>query len=317
MTSELIGYADQFSVAPGDRIRFMVSTDLPAYEATIVRLRHADQNPAGPGFKEDEIDTPVKRECPGRKQSAYAGSYVLVADDAVLRQTGSLTLQAWVYPTTPQNSAPQGLLTKWSQPDGVGYGLYVGEDGDLGLWLGDENGPVEHVHTGRAMRAGQWYFVAACYDADAKEVRLYQTPLSAWPADPSSAFTQRAVQTQGPGSNAAPLLIAAGFAEAVAAERLVGRALFNGKIVSPRMFARALSAGEIEQLRQDVSPQEIGGDDLIAAWDFTADISAASVIDTGTHQLRGEAINMPARAMTGHNWSGDEFDVKLTAYAAC
>ena len=60
MPSELIGYVDEFSVAPGEQIRFMVSTDLPTYEAAIVRLIHADENPNGPGFKEEVIDADRK-----------------------------------------------------------------------------------------------------------------------------------------------------------------------------------------------------------------------------------------------------------------
>ena len=50
MPPELIGYADKFSVAPGERIRFMVSSDLPRDKATIVRLIHGDNNPDWTGF---------------------------------------------------------------------------------------------------------------------------------------------------------------------------------------------------------------------------------------------------------------------------
>src|SRR5215510_9126752 len=113
MPSELIGYADKFSVAPGEQIRFMVSTELPSYEATIVRLIQADENPAGPGFKEEVIETPINGRYPGRKQMTYCGSYVRVEDQAELSSLRSLTLQAWIYPTTPQKEEPQGVLTKW------------------------------------------------------------------------------------------------------------------------------------------------------------------------------------------------------------
>ena len=53
----IVGYADQVSVAPGDRIRFMVSCDgAQSFDAQLVRLIHGDLHGDGPGFKETEVD---------------------------------------------------------------------------------------------------------------------------------------------------------------------------------------------------------------------------------------------------------------------
>ncbi len=53
---KILGYPDRFSVAPGETVRFMVSCDgLNTYRADIVRLIHGDTNPAGPGYKDEEI----------------------------------------------------------------------------------------------------------------------------------------------------------------------------------------------------------------------------------------------------------------------
>jgi hypothetical protein len=44
---KIIGYADRFSVQPGETIRFMVSAqDIKTYRADIVRLIHGDTNAA-------------------------------------------------------------------------------------------------------------------------------------------------------------------------------------------------------------------------------------------------------------------------------
>src|SRR5918998_2068265 len=51
LVRELIGYADPFSVAPGDTIGFFVSSDAPEYHARLVRLIHGDADPSGPGLK--------------------------------------------------------------------------------------------------------------------------------------------------------------------------------------------------------------------------------------------------------------------------
>ena len=46
----IVGYADHLSVQPGETIQFMVSSQLPSYDADIVRLIHGDPNPLGPGI---------------------------------------------------------------------------------------------------------------------------------------------------------------------------------------------------------------------------------------------------------------------------
>jgi N,N-dimethylformamidase len=310
MIPELIGYADRFSVAPGESIRFMVSADHPSYQADIVRLIHADENPASPGFKEKLVETPVSRQYPGRKQVAYSGSYIVSAHHPVLDQLNDFTLQMWIYPTRPKTGQVQGLLSKWQHPEHVGFCLFVGGNGYLGLWLGDGSGHVDRIHTDKPMRAGHWYFVAATYSAASREVALYQIPLVTWPRDDSAVVLRSTVQTQKLGTNPSPLLIAAAHAEKVSGDRVVARMLYNGKIDSPRIFSRAMSQGEIDALRQDKSAAAVAGDSVVAAWDFSAEIDSARAIDSGPHRLEGKVVNMPMRAVTGHNWSGTEFDFK-------
>src|SRR5688572_3101476 len=75
---ELLGYADRMSVAPGESIRFMVSSEFPSYDAMVVRLIHGDNNPDGPGYKEEEIQTSVTGTYRGSRQATYTGSYIAV-----------------------------------------------------------------------------------------------------------------------------------------------------------------------------------------------------------------------------------------------
>ena len=97
----LVGYTDRFSVQPGERIRFMVSSDQPRYRMDIVRLIHGDSNPKGPGFKEEVVKASINGMYPGRKQGLNTGSYVEIPNHRLLQQIGSFTLQAWILPTTP------------------------------------------------------------------------------------------------------------------------------------------------------------------------------------------------------------------------
>src|SRR3989442_10165795 len=112
---ELVGYSDRLSVAPGETIRFMVSSSRPRYRAQVVRLIHGDTNPDGPGFKEEEVATPVTGEYPGRVQALEHGSHVLVPDRQELRLAGGFTVQARVFPTAP-GGVPQGVVARWPPP---------------------------------------------------------------------------------------------------------------------------------------------------------------------------------------------------------
>ena len=141
---KIVGYSDRFSVRPERTIRFMVSSAAPTYRAAIVRLRHTDANPQGPGFKSETLQTSVDGEYPGQQQAIHSGSHAAVPHHAALNCPHGFTLQAWIYPTTPQKGV-QGLLTKFSGTSG--YGLYIDEDGSLALWVGaDER--LEKVRTG-------------------------------------------------------------------------------------------------------------------------------------------------------------------------
>jgi N,N-dimethylformamidase len=327
----LTGYADRLSVRPGETIRFMISSDVPRYRADIVRLIHGDTNSKGPGFKEEVVETPAGKEYDGHRQRLSAGSYVQVPDAPALRLTGSFTIQAWIASTTPLKGA-QGIVTKWSETDRVGYGLFIDEDGSLALWLGDKDGLTEKVRTGKPLTPAitasrylqlnnlvsqgvnttSWYFVAATYDARAGRVVLYQEPAIRTPLDETSAVVERDVKIKSVGGSPTPLLLAAAWDWRDASVSRAG-ALFNGKIESPRLFGRALSKDEIDALKQGAQPKR-----PIAAWDFSADVSSHRVTDTSASKLHGQTVNMPTRAMTGHSWSGRElrFTLATSQYGA-
>ena len=295
---EIVGYADRLSVRAGEAVRFMVSSQKPRYRADIVRLIHGDTSPRGPGFKEEPVDTDAAGEYPGRFQAIHAGSYVEVPDYALLSPSAGLTIQAWIYPTTPEKGA-QSIVSKLSA-DGNGYGLFIGGGSQLELVLGS-GGRVHRLRSRRALRKGEWYFVAAVFDPAAGTVRLHQEPVSGWPEDDSRAVVEHSVGLPRPGRNGLPLLIAASMTSGGGAVE----SHYNGKIDRPRLFGRALTGAEVDSLRRGSGPRAFGGA-LAAAWDFAADISSARVADVSANGLHGEAVNMPARGMTGYNWTGHE-----------
>ena len=298
MQKELIGYADEISIQRGATIAFKVSTDAPHYDAAIVRLIHGDAN--GPGFKEEVVRADERHV--GRKQFAHSGSYGLIADKPALSPAGGFAIQMWIYPTTPGKGAVQGLFCKWSGESG--YALAIGKAGDVRLSIGDGR-KVRSYETGKPLRARQWYFIAASFDPDRQLVQLRQIPLSDWPFEQTAVITEqtsdatRAAPTTTPRSSSRPSHLEDG---------KVARGLYNGKIDRPVLYGRSLKPEEFERLRTGAAPAEIGG--LVADWDLSIDIPGRKLTDMGPNEAHGLVVNMPMRAVTGHNWQADEQNFK-------
>lgn len=295
----LVGYSDRLSAAPGETIAFKVSCDYEAYDADIVRLIHGDPNPLGPGFTEEVITTPVSGRYPGRIQEIRTGSYITVPDQPALQLGGSFTIQAWILPTRATNEL-KGLIAKWSPGTPAGFALLI-DDGRLALWLADQDGEIARVAADAPLRIGSWYFIVAAFDAGTGEVNLMQEPLPVWPGDEALGHVTSRTAIRALAPSTAPLLMACLLAE----EQDRFTAHFNGKIDRPRLFNRALSPSEIEALKRGESPLKLG-DALVAAWDFSREMASARIVDNSPLAAHGTAVNLPARAMTGANWSGDE-----------
>ncbi len=74
---------------------------------------------------------------------------------------------------------------------------------------------------------------------------------------------------------------------------------YNGKIDSPRIYNQALSPAQLRQIEQG------GGPAPRVAWDFTRGIRSDVIHDTSNSAaLTGHTVNLPERAVTGHDWHG-------------
>src|SRR5687767_13403445 len=122
-TPVLLGYADRFSVRPGETIRFMVSCEAAQFRASLVRLIHGDQHPDGPGFRQVRISSSVDGTYPGVRQVIAAGSYVRVPGAADFDFAKGLTVQAWIWPTTPTKAGGQAIVSTQRAAEAGGFVL--------------------------------------------------------------------------------------------------------------------------------------------------------------------------------------------------
>lgn len=307
--SQLIGYVDSWSVAPGESLKAMISTDADQYKADLVKLRHGDPRPHGPGFKEHAIEGVLSVHLPGREQVAQAGSFVRISPHARLSNLTSLTVQLWVWATTP-GRASQGLVSALSQNRDSGWGLLLDDQGHV-VWtlIGIEG---RHRLTSPApLREREWYFVYASYDAATGTTRLGQWPSRRLPDD--ETMTQVAAKCKLGALTGSPagLLLAAANPQEDSIQRFVADGHFDGKLDSPRLFSRQLTPHQIDRLRDDDDPMLVAGDWLLAAWNFGHQTNGEVVADSGQNGMHGVAINLPTRAMTGHNWTGRSTDHRM------
>lgn len=294
--SKVLGYSDKFSAAAGESIRFMVSCDegVADYAAQIVRLVCTDDHPDGPGHQEFDVDSPVNARYPGRHQPIEIGSYIELPDSTALDALESFTLQVLIWPTTP-NHQRQGLITRWCEAEQQGFALVI-DAGCAALMLGRGADASTMLSTATPLTAREWYRVTASYDAANGTACVTQTPLRK-----QAVFDRPVTVTQSMGRQAfqiadAPLLLAAWKRE-TQAHRLVTGGHYNGKLEAPAVAATAFDEDHMTRLAVEST---------LARWDFSRGIDGETITDLSPNQHHGRCVNLPTRAVTGHNWSGKD-----------
>ncbi|MHA1567709.1 MAG: N,N-dimethylformamidase beta subunit family domain-containing protein [Alphaproteobacteria bacterium] len=292
---KIIGYCDRLSVAPGDRVNFKVHTEVPvSYRARIHRIIHGDANPDGPGFKADPVATPIDGTYEGRPQQTQLGSYIQVPNHPELSHLTSFTVAAMIWPTLPDRGR-QGLLTHWQ--GNAGFRLEVGADGALAAVLGDGRSEII-LASARPMQSRRWYMAALSYDAVAKTLTLVQDPLDPWPhVNDGAVVEQRDVAVAMPEEAALFIAARAGGDTGVTD-------IYDGKIDSPIILNHAVAPAALASLFLRPMAQSHRRH-IVAHWDFSRRMSGTRAIDIGPFSLDGDIVNLPARAMTGWNWTAE------------
>ncbi|MBN35222.1 MAG: N,N-dimethylformamidase [Rhodospirillaceae bacterium] len=294
----LNGYSDKISVRPGETIRFHVSCDGPqAYDAQVVRLICADDNPAGAPFEAEPVDAAINGTFAGKPQMIHAGSHVMVPSSDLFDAAGGFTLQALVMPTTPSKGR-QGLLGTWSETEHCGASLIVADDGSAGLIVGDGKASTL-VSTGASMVPRAWYSLAVSYDPAGNTVTIRQTPL-----DGGRSVEITKTLLLDPAGRTGPLIMAA-WHRAHPDGRGVHAGCFNGRLEAPRIVTRCLDAADVSRVQSDPLAGSVR-DDVAAAWDFSRGIDGEQVIDITGNGHHGETLHLPQRGVRGHAWSGRE-----------
>ena len=270
MTKTLLGYADRFSVRPGEPIGFKVSSETGApFELRIVRILHGDTNPAGPGYLEEPVASQVNGTYPGQKRTVRAGSYAIVPPAPAFEALASFSARVNVWPTLRERPL-QAAISLWDPRRKAGFALLVDPVRGPLLRLGDGVQTAE-VALGAPLRPQAWHRLACGFDARTGEV-----PIEASGPDGAGVARSR-VALRGLGAVSAPLIFAALPAADGGCE-----AFFNGKIEAPALH---------------------GPDGVIGAWDFSRGISGEVIEDVSGFGRHGRTRQLPDRGVTGSTWT--------------
>ncbi|MBK0399501.1 N,N-dimethylformamidase large subunit [Limibaculum sp. M0105] len=286
----ITGYTDRLSARPGEEIAFKVSaTGAADYEARLVRIVCGDPNPAGPGRIEEDLGEIYSARHPARPQVHAMGSMAVIEAGGVDAQ-GAITLEATIWPTRP-GKGEQVVLSAFESAAGAGIALALDADGAAMVLAGRAGKTPVRLSTGQPLHVRHWAVIRASFDPSTGSIRVGQLSLHP-PFGPVPPVVAEGGIEPGPLPLAARWHIAS-----LGRDPKTGHssAHFNGKIEAP-----AILSGAARDLMADAALE------ALARWDFSREIPTMRVCDTGPNGLDGRLVNLPARGMTGSNWTGRE-----------
>lgn len=280
----VIGYVDRLAAKAGERIGCHISVpESCEVEFDVVRLIHGDTNPAGPGFKIEAVPLIERGSVRASPQPTHPGSF-MVADGIWEEAPLVLGLDVLVWPTTPSRGRPQGLVSICNDAGDV-LALALGIDGRLELVSRTRTHADSRCASPRPLAARTWYRVVATIDTVTQTATITQQALgdASWVAHVGTEVTVDA--------DLAIPAHASCVVGALSCRRSQGRDVaeccFNGKLERPTLTGGAAL-----------------GDATFAAWRFELGVDSRDVVDFSGRNKTGHLINLPARAMTGHAWTG-------------
>ena len=281
----IIGYADKLSAAPGETVSFKVSSaSKDDFSARLTRLISGDPNPDSPGLQAADIPADFEGRYPSTLKRVALGSYGRADMGDALDGLASFTASATIWPTTPAKPN-QGVIAQYK--DGVGFALVIGPDG-AEAWLDGAR-----VAVGKPLRERRWARIWCAFDAATGVLSIGQAQLRPEHDIDDGGDASVEIGARHSQSDKTDLLIASIDGDGPAT-------CFNGKIERPNIRAGAVTAAQAMEAPDAAAP------DMLACWDFSQRISSLEIVDVGPHGRHGRLVNLPARAMTGSAWSGEE-----------
>ena len=161
-TNRYLGYPDRLSVPAGERIEFRLSSEQPSVKVEVLRLRCADVDANGPGFKYDLVASAIDGVHPCADQPIRPGSCAVIPHDGALTaRADGWSFGAFVHPTLVGETA-KAIMGVWRAETECGYALEIDPDGRPALLLG-----ARRFTLAAAVSLHTWSFVGASFSLEA------------------------------------------------------------------------------------------------------------------------------------------------------
>ena len=281
----IIGYANKLSARPGDTLNFKISsTSKKPFEASLVRIRCSDANPNGPGVREKKIEASFSGQYKSRFQDIQIGSYGLVQLGQKLNNYKTFSISTNIWPTTPIYK--RQAIISWGNSKKKHGILGINSSGKLFGEFGD----TKIIHeTALAIRT--WYTIWISYNSETKLLSCGFAPIERNRLNTKVSILSVFCATPPNGLTGA-LCFGAEYGDPVFSH-------YNGKIENPKIHSEEINETNFES--KNIKK-------YIANWDFSKNIPTTTLLDIGPNRLNGKLFNLPARAMTGSNWTGEEMN---------
>jgi len=282
---DIVAYTVPVVAHAGDVVEVKVSTTRPRFRARLERLAPRGESVPLAGLRDDELV--------GREQPLRSGSHMLAHLPRELPGKGDATLQFWL--RSSRLAAARQCVASVAG-DGGAWELRL-HAGALRLVRMSSDAEELDATPGIALAENEWYFVAASWSGDGSQCMLQCTEARFGPASrPPQIATREGTPIDPVRPNR--VVLAASDVAGVPTDH------FNGRIDSPRLFARRLTANESEALALGAPARAVS--DLACEWLLVQATEGIrpTVPDRGALGAHGRLVNLPMVAVTGHGWDG-------------
>ena len=293
----LLGYIDRWSVKPGGSLTLMVSSaGAASFRTRIARILCGDPNPKGPGYREIAMPHPTDGVHQGSEQRIHLGSYVRLPVVDLSGCGDAVVVMATIWPTTPRKG--RQAVFAWAGEDGARLSLELSTDGATAVY--EAGGETTRVATSKVLLERAWYEIRLAFHARSGELSVGQRPREAHPTYDDGGSASARLPHGSALARGRALIAALPAASADAPPS----AHYNGKIERPTLWAGRDVGSALA--KQTAPVADVRAAHPLACWDFSIGIPTLDIADVGPHGFNGVVENLPTRAMTGSNWSGDE-----------
>ena len=302
ISKKIVGYSDQISVKPSEKINFMVSCEpqIKIIYSKIVKLIHGDCNTSGPGYKDEEVKSYGKKKHKAIHQRINSGSYILIPLNKKVTINKDFTFISFVFPTLDNNSKQSIIASNYLNKES--FNLFINDKFSLQLAINKKN----VLKLKSKFKQKHWYLIGFTYSTSNHEIKLFQYPVkheNSKPEVTKKRLNIKSITFENCLSFAASII-------SNKDNRIVNSDCYNGKIDSPKFLNTNLTENYLLALSKQPD-KLINKKNIFICWDFSKFISSEKITDTGNLKLNGLTYNLPARAMKGVNWDGTEFNWKL------